>query len=80
MLTASIKRLTKPKFRHEFTTFYHHTYFQVSPLTTLELEQEQANASSRGELETANDISYDGIDSESALNYNSSFGKIFTGE
>jgi hypothetical protein len=28
----------------------------------------------------ANDISYDGIDSDSALNYNPSFGKICTGE
>jgi hypothetical protein len=38
------------------------------------------NLSGREELEYMNDISYDGIDSEAALNYNASFGKICTGE
>lgn len=36
--------------------------------------------SSRSDLENSNDIAYDGIDAESALAYNSSFGKICTGE
>jgi hypothetical protein len=34
----------------------------------------------REELEAANDVAYDGVETESALNYNSSFGKICTGE
>ena len=31
-------------------------------------------------METANDIGYDGVEGDAALNYNSSFGKICTGE
>ena len=29
---------------------------------------------------TSNDISYGGVESDAAINYNSSFGKIYTGE
>ena len=32
------------------------------------------------ELLNSNDVSYDGVDSDAAINYNPSFGKICTGE
>ena len=34
----------------------------------------------RDVLENSNDIAYDGIEGDAAINYNSSFGKICTGE
>jgi hypothetical protein len=34
----------------------------------------------RDVMENSNDIAYDGIEAEAAMNYNSSFGKICTGE
>lgn len=44
MLQASIKRLTRPKFRHEFTTLYNPKQFQAIPLLTQnEIDQEMQN-------------------------------------
>jgi hypothetical protein len=44
------------------------------------LQAEEEGEQSRDELESMNDIAYDGVESEAALNYNASFGKICTGE
>lgn len=48
------------------------------PLTGKELDEELENYTQ--ELHLSNDISYDGVDPDTALNYNPSFGKICTGE
>lgn len=74
LIQASIKRLTKPKFKHDFTTLYDPTAHQ--PLLLPALDEELATL----ELQNANDINFDGVDADAALNYNPSFGKICTGE
>jgi hypothetical protein len=74
-LAASIKRLTKPKFKYEHTHFHNPIAFQALPLMKLsELDEQQEG------LMSINDTAYDGVESDAIVNYNSSFGKICTGE
>jgi hypothetical protein len=47
----------------------------VIPLQQEELDDVQSDI-----LENTNDIAYDGIEADASINYNSSFGKICTGE
>ena len=79
MISTSIKRLTKPRFKHEFTTLYDPVQFQAIPLIGSDLQDAQEELM-QNELLNSNDVSYDGIESDAALSYNPSFGKICTGE
>ncbi|CDW87010.1 UNKNOWN [Stylonychia lemnae] len=78
LISTSIKRLTRPKFKHEFTTFYDQKQFQAIPLIGQQLDEQLHEANQ--EMMNSNDITCDGIDIDSAINYNPSFGKICTGE
>eukprot|EP00347_Sterkiella_histriomuscorum_P011398 403372611 len=78
LINTSIKRLTKPKLKHEFTTFHDQKQFIAIPLIGQQLDETLQEANN--EMMNSNDVSYDGIDADSAINYNPSFGKICTGE
>lgn len=89
MINTSIKRLTKPKFKHEFTTLYDSKHFQAIPLFGSQLDEvlaledtiDKSSLKSHSmELYNSNDVSYDGVEADAALNYNPTFGKICTGE
>lgn len=89
LINTSIKRLTKPKFKHEFTTLYDSKHFQAIPLFGSQLDdvlaseesQDRSNSKTQSiELYNSNDVSYDGVEADAALNYNPTFGKICTGE
>ena len=105
LLTYSIKRLTRPRFKHDFTQFndpvafrsYEDTSDDQSGACHEELEQipysieddydpsQKQSAQQRQQQMTQlgsnrNDISYDGVPADCALNYISTFGKICVGE
>lgn len=86
LLEVNIKRLSRPKFRHEFPQFNDPTLYQtqLDPKNDYsdndELSDEQKLKLWKEQGAFTNDVSYDGISSDTALSYFSNFGKIFKGE
>lgn len=74
LLSCGIKRLTRPKFKHE--------YIQLNDPSIFAFEESYAeiDAEWRDQGTFSNDIAYDGISSDASLSYLSSFGKIQAGE
>ena len=84
LVSCSIKRLTRPKFKNEFAQFYDRRAFleqddddaYVAPGTLKVIQDENVLK----DLMNRCDVSYDGVPASAAINFNSSFGKISTGE
>ena len=96
MIVCSVKRLTRPKFNHEFTQFNDWKAFATEDGAEKKQDEsymieedyspahEQPDAF-RDHQWTAlganrHDVGYDGVPADCALNYVSTFGKISTGE
>ena len=95
LIVCSVKRLTRPKFNHEFTQFNDNLAFR-DPNTPEQdpkkfdieedydpgMEQPRAFRDQQWTELGANrhDVGYDGVPSDCAMNYVSTFGKISTGE
>ena len=99
MIDASIKRLTRPKFKNDYEQYFDEKQFNLgdedSKDTAADSQGESLSSGLGGaqngfevvrdeahlqELMSRCDISYDGIPSHAALNFNPSFGKISMGE
>ena len=95
LIVCSVKRLTRPKFNHEFTQFNDNLAFGGSEAQEENdqkfdieedydptVEQPQAFRDHQWTSLGANrhDVGYDGVPSDCAMNYVSTFGKISTGE
>lgn len=90
LIEFNIKRLTRPKFKHEFAQFNDPVLLQSKPDpqpdTSLLSEQDDELTPERkfqlwkDQGAMMNDVAYDGISSDQGLSYQSSFGKIFKGE
>lgn len=74
LLAVNIKRLTRPKFKHEFPQF--------NDPNILEYQPNKAEDKSAWGIQGAhtNDVAYGGVSSDQSLSYLSYFGRICTGE
>ena len=79
LVSCSIKRLTRPKFKNEFAQLYDGRAFQDFDLQPGEVKVVHDEDLLR-DLMNRCDVSYDSVPASAALNFNSSFGKISTGE
>ena len=81
LISQSIKRLTRPKFRNDFPHFYDEKLYHGSeqPIDgkLLEVVTDQEDLK---ELLNICDVSYHGVPASAALNFNPVFGKISQGE
>lgn len=96
LITYSIKRLTRPKFKHDFAqfndpaafknfdideTFFSEKNFNIDDYDPLVKQTEEQRSQQMVQLGcNRNDISYDGLPSDCSLNYISAFGKIYVQE
>lgn len=70
LLEFDIKRLSRPKFKHDISQFLDPVLFESESTGTEGSEWRFHN----------NDVSYENISSDQMLSYSSSFGKILMGE
>jgi hypothetical protein len=96
LLTYAIKRLSRPKFKHENIQLQDPLAFQsfeedpdLTPTKGFDINQYdpcvvQTETERRDQMtnlgSNRNDISFDGLPSDSTLSYNTAFGKIYAGE
>ena len=81
LISCSIKRLTRPKFKNEFPQFYDSQAFREEGIVALPEDMQVIHdQETLNELMNRCDVSYDGVSAAGAINFNPSFGKICTGE
>jgi len=77
LISQSIKRLTRPKFRNDFPVLYDEKNYHGTE-TPIEgkLLEVVTDPESLQDLLNICDVSYDGVPASAAINFNPVFGKI----
>ena len=80
LISQQIKRLSRPKFKNEFVVMHDPQDNESKTAIDPKLEEIITDESVLLDLRNICDISYDGVPSSAAMNFNPAFGKICQGE